>query len=93
MIMPDLQAYSSSLYFIWREVCHIVGSVALIVVSYVLSVWIGHDVKPIIFVALLVWMTYQEFVLHPRKYGQKLSKGIIDWLAWVAPFAIYLAMV
>jgi len=88
-IFPHLQSKNYALYIIWRELCHLTGSLFLILISYFLKPLIPAA-SIIIFVVLLLWMTYQEFYLHPKKYDQKLWKGILDWLSWIAPFVIYL---
>jgi len=79
----DLSSYN-------RELLHFAGSLALIAIAEFLRGYL-HPLSPaFIGLALVSWMTYQEFHLHPKKYGQSLVKGIIDWLVWCAPFAAYL---
>lgn len=76
-------------YTAWREVCHAAGSVILIVIGYFLSLYVYTYSSIIIFALLTAWMTYQEFYLHPKKYGQTFWHGVCDWLAWIVPFVIY----
>ncbi len=88
-ILPKLQSKNKHVYFLWREVCHVFGSLIFVFLAYVISHGTQYDFSLIIFCGVLFWITYQEFYLHPKKYNQKLFKGIIDWLAWIAPFIIY----
>ncbi len=90
LIAPNLKAKNPSLYFLWREVCHVTGSIILIFLSYILLIKTNYNIIPPLFLFLFVWMTYQEFYLHPKKYNQKLYKSIADWLAWITPFVLYL---
>ncbi len=89
-IFPRLEARSYPLYIFWREVCHFVISCALMAVSYVLFLYISVYAPIIVFALLGVWMTYQEFYLHPKKYDQKLQGGLLDWSVWMIPFIIYI---
>ena len=76
----------------YRGIFHILGAGMVIVLATVVSqtLW-GSDVAlPILFVLAMLVITYQEFVLQPRTYEQHLTKGIIDWLSWVAPLGLYL---
>lgn len=77
--------------FRWcREIFHIVGSFVLIIISYILYLHVYKNAPIIVFALLGVWMTYQEFYLHPKKYNQKLLEGMFDWSSWIIPFIIYL---
>lgn len=75
---------------LYREFFHIFGSLILIMISFVLYLYISTNIPIIFFIVLCVWMTYQEFYLHPKKYNQKLIEGIFDWLSRIVPFGIYL---
>ena len=88
-LLPGLEKRSYFLYIAWREVCHVAGSIILLTLSHYLSLFLSLHLTPFIFGALLVWMTYQEFVLHKRLYNQKLWEGMLDWLAWITPFVLY----
>lgn len=73
-----------------REIFHIIGSLLLIIISYIFYLYIHVKIPIIIFTLLIIWMTYQEFYLHRKKYKQKLVHGLLDWFSWVIPFVIYL---
>lgn len=88
-LLPGLDAKSYPLYVCWREVCHIFGSLILLGISHLLFTYSLYNIPVVVFLILLAWMTYQEFYLHPKLYGQKLWKGILDWLSWVVPFTLY----
>ncbi|HWU24453.1 MAG TPA: hypothetical protein VN086_01725 [Candidatus Paceibacterota bacterium] len=76
----------------YREVFHVLGAALLIFVGIFVSqaLW-GSDVAlPVLFVLAMLVITYQEFVLQPRTYEQHLTKGVVDWISWVAPLSLYL---
>lgn len=76
----------------YREVFHIIGAALVILVGTLVSqaLW-GSDVAlPVLFVLAMLVITYQEFVLQPRTYEQHLTKGIVDWVSWVAPLGFYI---
>lgn len=76
----------------YRETFHFIGSVLFIVFSAVLSERLfGSEVALyVLLVSAIIAVTYQEFYVHPKKYGQLLKKGFIDWFAWVLPIGIFL---
>jgi hypothetical protein len=81
--------YKLSLY---RSVFHFIGSVLFIYLAALISktLW-GSDIALyILFCAAIAALTYQEFYLHPKRYGQHIQKSIADWLTWVTPIVIYL---
>jgi|GEM_PF-3555261 len=89
VLLPNLYKRSKTLYVAWRTYCHILGSVVLVYGSHLLALITGYTVPFYIFLLLVVWMTYQEFYLHPKRYKQKLWKGILDWFSWILPFTFY----
>ncbi|KND51368.1 MAG: hypothetical protein ABA06_03600 [Parcubacteria bacterium C7867-001] len=91
-LLPGLKEKNYPLSVAWREVCHVVGSVILIVATTFLAPFAPFNLPIAVFAVLVVFMTYQEFYLHPKKYQQRLWKGILDWLAWVLPFALFLIL-
>lgn len=75
----------------YREVFHILGAGIIILFATFISksIW-GSDVAlPVLFVLAMLAITYQEFVLQPRTYKQRLGKGIVDWVSWAAPLSLY----
>lgn len=96
-IFPKLKSrmVDGYLYFphkLYREIFHILGSFLIIVFSYILYLYLSINVPIIIFSLWSVWMTYQEFYLHPKKYNQKLPESILDWSSWIIPLIIYLVI-
>jgi hypothetical protein len=78
--------------FLYREFFHFVGSVLFIVLATEVSkAFFGGDTA----LYMLLWaaifaLAFQEFYVHPRRYGQLLHKGIADWLVWVVPMILYI---
>ncbi len=91
-IFPKLESFSFPLYITWREFCHIITSCLIILISFFIYKH-GIVYAPItVFSILGIYMTWQEFYLHPKKYNQMLWNGILDWLAWMIPFMVYLLL-
>lgn len=80
---------------IYREAFHFAGSVIFIAAAAVLSkLFLGSDqALYVLSGAAILAIAYQEFYLHPKWYGQRLQKGILDWVTWVAPIAAYLFLI
>lgn len=89
MAFPRLKKRNYPLYVAWREVCHILGSLFLLGLSFTLTPYTTYDIPLIVFSVLTVWMIYQEAYLHPKKYCQKPWKGILDVFSWITPFIFY----
>jgi len=81
--------YKLSLY---RGVFHFIGSILFIFLATLISkTFFGSETALyVLFCAAIAALTYQEFYLHPKRYGQHLKKGVADWLTWVIPVVIYL---
>lgn len=88
-LWPSLKQNTRVRYLMWREVCHVTSSVILLILSLYIATRVSFPVTVLVFTLLAGWITFQEFYLHPRKYGQKSLKGMLDWGAWVLPFAVY----
>lgn len=76
----------------YRQAFHFAGSILVIVIATLLSDrFLGSEVAlyVLLFMAIAA-LTYQEFYLHPRRYGQHIRKGALDWLVWVTPILVYL---
>lgn len=78
----------------YRETFHFVGAVLFILFAALVSRSLlgGDTALYVLLGAALVAITFQEFYLHPRMYGQLLPKGVVDWLAWSVPIGLYLFM-
>ena len=75
----------------YRELFHILGAGLVILTGTIIShtLW-GNDVAlPVLFILAMLVITYQEFVIQPRTYEQHLTKGVVDWISWVAPLSLY----
>lgn len=79
---------------LYRETFHFLGSLLFIVFSTLIARKLfGSDAALYVLLALAVMaLSYQEFYLHPKTFGQHVRKGITDWLVWVVPMAIYLVL-
>ncbi len=77
---------------LYRQLFHFFGSILFIFLATVIAEkFLGSDTALyVLFFAAILALTFQEFYLHPRQYGQHLQKGIADWLAWVTPMALYI---
>lgn len=76
----------------YRQACHLVGALLLIIVSTLVAKDLfGSEVALYALLALAVAaVTFQEFYLHPRYYGQLWRKSVADWVVWVTPIALFL---
>lgn len=75
----------------YRELCHVLGAGILIIGgTFISRAFLGNDAAlPAMFLLAMVVITYQEFVLQPRTYQQRLGKGVVDWFSWATPIALY----
>ena len=74
----------------WREIFHLAGSILVVIISRFISNITGFKkLDIVILLALILFITFQEFYLHPKYYNQKLYEGILDWLFWVGPIIYY----
>ena len=76
---------------LYRETFHFFGSILFIISATFLSKnFFGSEAA----LYVLLWtavaaLSFQEFYVHPKKYGQHVKKGVIDWFTWVVPIALY----
>lgn len=73
--------------FAYRQVFHVVGSVLFMTTAtFIAHRLFGSDTALLVLLGTATLaITFQEFYVHPRHYGQRLPKSVTDWLAWVAP--------
>ncbi len=76
---------------LYRETFHFVGSLLFMVfATLVARDLFGSDAALYVLLVLAVLaLSFQEFYVHPRTFGQHARKGVTDWLVWVGPMAIY----
>lgn len=76
---------------LYREVFHFFGSVLFIIAATVISNELFGSEKAlyVLMGAAILAFGFQEFYMHPRTYGQRTQKGILDWLSWVVPMIVY----
>ena len=87
-LFPNLREYSYPLYFSWRQLCHALGALLLIIILDFLP--ISKKIVIEIVIVFIFYMGYQEFYIHPKYYDQKILKSIIDWSSWCIPLFIYI---
>lgn len=77
---------------LYREAWHFLGSVLFIISAALISqLFFGNEVAfYLLLSSAIVALTFQEFYVHPKRYGQHLPKGIADWCAWVMPMVVYI---
>lgn len=75
----------------YRQVCHLFGAIMLIVVSTVIAKEVlGSEAALYVVLALAILaISFQEFYLHPKYYGQLWRKSVTDWAVWVTPIALF----
>lgn len=76
---------------LYRETFHFVGSLLFMVfATLVARDLFGSDAALYVLLVLAVLaLSFQEFYVHPKSFGQHAKKGVMDWLVWVGPMAIY----
>ena len=77
---------------LYRETFHFIGSVIFIMLATLLSkrLFGSEAALYVLLAAAIAALSFQEFYVHPKNYGQHARKGIIDWLTWVTPMVLYL---
>jgi hypothetical protein len=76
---------------IYRQTFHFIGSVLFIVFATLISQDLfGSEAALYVLLCMaIVALMYQEFYLHPRMYGQRAVKGVVDLFSWVTPIVAY----
>lgn len=76
---------------LYREVFHFVGSIVFIISATLISNELFGSDKAlyVLMGAAVLALGFQEFYVHPRTYGQRPQKGVLDWLSWVIPMVVY----
>lgn len=77
---------------VYRQIFHFIGSILFIIFATLVSKEIfGSEVSLyFLLVTAIVALTYQEFYVHPRRYGQRIRKSLLDWFFWVIPMLVYI---
>src|SRR5262249_11970159 len=83
-------SYSLSLA-LYRQLFHFAGSLIVIYGATIIVHYTLGEPAALVFLLFLVTIgiTYQEFFFQRKHYSQHWTKGIADWLVWVAPFWVY----
>jgi hypothetical protein len=78
---------------IYRGTWHLVGSIIFLVgVTLLANHLFGNQVALYaLMVAAIIALFMQEFLLHPKRYGQTTRKGIFDVITWITPMLVYIA--
>lgn len=77
----------------YRGAWHLVGSTIFLVgITLLADHLFGNQVALyVLMAAAIVALVMQEFLLHPKRYGQSTRKGVFDVLTWITPMLIYVA--
>jgi hypothetical protein len=77
----------------YRGAWHILGSiVSMVAITYIAQRVFGSEIALYVLLATAIFALFlQEFILHPKRYGQTTRKGIFDIVTWVAPMLVYVA--
>lgn len=77
---------------LYRESFHFIGAVLFMVCAGLVSkIFFGNDMALyVLLTSAILALSFQEFYVHPRKYGQRTQKGVADWFVWVIPMFMYL---
>lgn len=73
---------------VWRSLLHVLGALGIVFLLMNLGD-LSLRLRVRIVVIAVLYFAFQEFYLHPRLYDQELIKGVIDFLAWSVPLALY----
>ncbi len=75
----------------WREFLHSI--VAIVFVTTVVGVQTLFQIPHfamIMIAAAIMGILFQELYVHPKLYGQKWERTIIDIVVWVTPLIIFI---
>lgn len=75
----------------YRSAFHMFGSVLVIIgATFLTRAFFGSDIALFaLLFGLVFFISYQEFILHRRRYRQLWKKSIVDWFSWVMPIGVY----
>lgn len=87
---PGQTSYTLMIY---RGAWHLIGSILLMSsLTVIAHQFLGNEAVLYILMAIAITaLCLQEFILHPKRYGQTTRKGIFDFITWAAPMAVYIA--
>lgn len=77
---------------LYRSTFHLIGAIIFVSFAAFLSHRLfGSDIALyVVCGAAIAALTFQEFYVHPKLYGQVMTKGVVDWMSWVTPMAAYI---
>lgn len=77
---------------LYREIFHFLGSIFVIATSTILTKYFFGSDTALYFLlyAAIAALTFQEFYYHPKYYGQRMHRGVLDWSVWTLPMLIFL---
>lgn len=78
---------------IYRGTWHLLGAILLMISLTVIAqrLFSTETALYVLIGLAIAALCLQEFILHPRRYGQSTRKGIFDLVTWVAPMVAFLA--
>lgn len=77
---------------LYRETFHFLGAILFITSAGLVSkVFFGSDVALYVLLgAAIIALSFQEFYIQPKRYGQRTQKGVTDMFTWIIPMMAYL---
>jgi hypothetical protein len=77
---------------VYRQFFHAVSSILIMIgATFLLQYYFGSTVALYVFLGLgILFISFQEFYLQRRTYQQLWRKGVLDWLSWCVPAALYM---
>ena len=75
----------------WREFLHSVISIMFVTtVVGIQTLFNIPSFATIMIIAAIIGILFQELYIHPKLYGQKWGRTIVDIVVWVAPLVIFI---
>ncbi len=77
---------------VYRQLFHLTGSILFLYSAAYLSQYLFGSVVALygFLLAAILFISFQEFYLQRKIYRQLWRKGIMDWLVWCVPIAVYI---
>ena len=87
--MPNMKCWR---IFLWSEILHLWAGIMFWALALLIDYYVGTPWSYILPAVLLAWFAFQEFYLDRVKYDQSWLQGIIDWVIWVIPMALFIGI-
>jgi len=88
----DAYSLQSPKLLLWREAFNFGGSIFLVIIAHLMFIHLSFLNGFVFLVLVVLCVAVQEFYLQPNYYKQKTQKGIIDFVVWMFPIFLYIAL-